>query len=84
MTMAERKSNIRPTRDTPYLSPTGELWDVFCEDLREKLTALKRHGTVCIFASWTTCIFYVMQLDNHRKFYAVKTGNFRENIANGK
>ena len=35
MTMAERKSNIRLTKDTPYLALMGKLWGVFCEDLGE-------------------------------------------------
>ena len=35
MTMAERKSNIRLTKNTPYLALTGELCDVFCEDFGE-------------------------------------------------
>ena len=35
MTMAERKSNIRLTKDTPYLALMGELWGVFCEDFEK-------------------------------------------------
>ena len=35
MTMAERKSNIRLTKDTPYLALMGELWGVFSEDFEE-------------------------------------------------
>ena len=35
MTMAERKSNIRLTKDTPYLALMGELCGVFCEKLGE-------------------------------------------------
>ena len=30
--MAERKSNIRLTKDTPYLALRGEPWGVFCDD----------------------------------------------------
>ena len=39
MTMAEVKytSEVRFTKDTPYLALTGELWGVFCEDLGENL-----------------------------------------------
>ena len=33
--MAECKSNIKLTKDTPYLTLTGELWGVFCEDFEE-------------------------------------------------
>ena len=33
--MAERKSNIRLTKDTPYLALTGEVRGVFCEDFEE-------------------------------------------------
>ena len=33
--MAERKSNIRLTKDTPYLAHTGEVRGVFCEDFEE-------------------------------------------------
>ena len=32
MTMAEYKSNIRLTKNTPYLTLTGELWGVFYDD----------------------------------------------------
>ena len=35
MTIAERTSNIRLTKDTPYLALTGELWGVFCEEFGE-------------------------------------------------
>ena len=35
MTAVEHKSNFRLTKDTPYLILTGELWDVYCEDLEE-------------------------------------------------
>ena len=35
MRMAEHKSNIRLTKDTPYRNLMGELWGVFCEDLGE-------------------------------------------------
>ena len=38
MAMAERKSNIRLTKDTPYLALTGELWGVICEDFGENWT----------------------------------------------
>ena len=29
------KSEFQPTKYIPYLALTGELWDVFCEDLEE-------------------------------------------------
>ena len=35
MPMAERKSNIRLTKGTPYLALTCELWGVFCEDFEK-------------------------------------------------
>ena len=35
MTAVERKSDFKLTIDTPYLALTGELWVVFCEELRE-------------------------------------------------
>ena len=35
--MAESASDIRITRDTPYLALTGELWGVYCEDFGENL-----------------------------------------------
>ena len=31
----EYKSKVGPTKDTPYLGLTGELWGVLCEDFRE-------------------------------------------------
>ena len=34
-TEAEYQSDAGPTKDTPYLALTGELWDVFCEYLWE-------------------------------------------------
>ena len=33
--MAERKSNIKLTKDTPYFALTGKLWGVYCEDFEE-------------------------------------------------
>ena len=33
--VAESKSYIRITTDTPYLALTGELWGVYCEDFGE-------------------------------------------------
>ena len=35
VTAPEYKSGFEPTKDTPYLDPTGELWSVFCEDFEE-------------------------------------------------
>ena len=39
MTAAERKSDFKPTTDTPYLTLTGELtgelWGVYYEDFEE-------------------------------------------------
>ena len=35
ITVAESESDIRITRDTPYLALTDELWGVCCEDLGE-------------------------------------------------
>ena len=32
VTEAEYKSEFEPTKYIPYLSLTGELWDVFCKD----------------------------------------------------
>ena len=31
MTEAEYESQCEPTEYIPYRTPTGELWDVFCE-----------------------------------------------------
>ena len=60
MTAAERKSDCKLTRDTPYIAPTGELLGVYCEELEEKLprydgTALycKQDGTHLV---GTTCL----------------------------
>ena len=52
MTMAEHKSNIKLTKDIPYLALMGKLWDVFWEDLGENLpryngTALYRINPTC-------------------------------------
>ena len=47
MTMAERKSNIRLTKNTPYLALTSELCDVFCEDFGENRP--RYNGTTHIF-----------------------------------
>ena len=33
-------SEVELTKDTPYLTLTGELWDVFCEDSGEIIKAL--------------------------------------------
>ena len=35
MTLAEHKSDIRLTKDTPYRALVGELWDVYYEDFGE-------------------------------------------------
>ena len=36
VTDVEYEWEIEPTKDTPYLVLTGELWAVFCDDFREK------------------------------------------------
>ena len=36
MAAAEHKSDFKFTKDTPYLTLTGELWGVSCEDFGEK------------------------------------------------
>ena len=46
MTAAERKSDCKLTRDTPYIAPTGELLGVYCEELERKVTSLWRYRTV--------------------------------------
>ena len=35
ITVAEKESDIRITKDTPYLALTGELWGVYCKGLGE-------------------------------------------------
>ena len=35
--VSESESDIRITTETPYLTLTGELWGVYCEDLGENL-----------------------------------------------
>ena len=45
-TAAESEKDFRITADTPYLAFTGELLGAYCEDFREKLTALQRHRAV--------------------------------------
>ena len=35
MTVAEHKSDLQLTKDTPYLALTGELWGVYCDNLEE-------------------------------------------------
>ena len=37
MTEAEYKSQFEFTKHIPYLNLMDELWDVFCEDLGEKI-----------------------------------------------
>ena len=41
VTGAEHKSRFEPTTYIPYLTLTGELWDVFYENLRENLSHYK-------------------------------------------
>ena len=43
MTVTERISDFEITADTPHLALTGELWCVYCEDLRENW--LRYNGT---------------------------------------
>ena len=40
VTKAEHKSEVTITKDTPYLTLTGDLWGVYCEHIRENLKAL--------------------------------------------
>ena len=52
MTEAEYKSKFGPTKYTTYLTLTGELWGVFCENfgenwLRYNGTALYLHFLSC-------------------------------------
>ena len=48
MTEAENKSQFKPTKYTPCLALTGELWDVFCEDWGENW--LHYNGTALYFS----------------------------------
>ena len=36
-TLLWQQQNVNLTTDTPYLVLTGELWGIYCEDLRENL-----------------------------------------------
>ena len=47
MTAAESDSDFRITTDTPYLTLTGELWGVFCEDFGENW--LLYNGTTALY-----------------------------------
>ena len=54
MAAAEYKSDLKLTNDTPYLTLTGELWGVCCDDLYLKGTALyKLEYFVNDIQSWT-------------------------------
>ena len=47
MKLVRYASEIIFTKDTPYLTREGELWDVFCEDLSENW--LRYNGTALYF-----------------------------------
>ena len=40
MTAPEPKSDFKLTTDTPYLTLTGELWGVYCDDLGENYNGI--------------------------------------------
>ena len=44
---AEYKSEFETTKDSPYLTLTGQLWGVFCEDFQEYW--LRHNGTVLYY-----------------------------------
>ena len=48
MTGTEYEYKFKPTKDTPYLALTGELWGVFCDVLGED--RLHYNGTTLYFA----------------------------------
>ena len=45
ITVAESESDFKITTDTPYLTLTGELWGVCCEDLGENWQRYRHHET---------------------------------------
>ena len=49
MTMVEHKSNIRLTKDTPYLALKGELWDIFYENFGENLPCFNGTALYYVF-----------------------------------
>ena len=50
MIVAESESDIRITRDTPYLTLISKLWGIYCEDLGENW--LHYNGTTLYHESW--------------------------------
>ena len=57
MTATERKSNLKLSRDTPYLALTGELWGVCSEHFKEN--SLRYNGTALYR------VFYGKQVRSH-------------------
>ena len=56
--MAECESDIRITIETPYLTLTGELWGVYCDDFGENWP--RYHGTTLyVVLLFDTDIFYI-------------------------
>ena len=51
MIEAEHKSGFEPTKYTPYLTLTGELWVVYCEDLGENWLCYKTERALLIGTS---------------------------------
>ena len=59
MTMVERKSNIRLTKDTPLLSLTGELRSVFCDDFEENWLG---YNGIALHYDRTCCLIFSSHL----------------------
>ena len=58
MTEADYKSQSEPTKYIPYLTLRGQVWDVFCEDLRENWP--------CYNSTALYCLQYVNGLEQER------------------
>ena len=57
ITVAESESDIRITTDTQYLVLTGELWDVYCEDLGENWP--RYNSTTLYMFLWAQNAIYI-------------------------
>ena len=57
--MAEHKSGLALTKDTPYLALAGELWDVYCDEFSEYWS--RYNGIALYYDKYILCVWWELK-----------------------
>ena len=62
--MIKHESDFEFTKDTPYLAPMGEIWDVYCENFGERWRSYNGITLYVYHGITTECVVYYRKTSN--------------------